>query len=213
MAPKRVLTPEIKALHSNHNHCKPWIHHNHHALYATTKKAMTWSNHLGEYHHMEKEKEKKRRRQTQRGESLSGSNLQVKTKFFLHLFGQHYFTPASIHSWRRNMVAFCFLWACAIWNGTCAPDTAARGPLSIRRQQCLANTSQVRGAGQPPGLLACWWWRNIVVSHVNSKCQHFGAYSNYTFYSQLIPQHWNTEQLKPWLYLVSGISKRYLTTR
>lgn len=59
MAPKHVLTPEIKVSHSNHNHFKPWIHHNHHTLYTTSKKAMTWSKHLEEYHHMEKEDKKK----------------------------------------------------------------------------------------------------------------------------------------------------------
>lgn len=157
--------------------------------------------------------EKKRRQQTQREESLSSSNLQVKTIFFLHLSGQPYFPPANSRSWRRNRIGFCFLWVCAIWNGTWAPDTAAGGPLSIRRQQYLANTSQLSGAGQPPGLLACWWWRTIVVSDVNSKCQYLGAYSNSAFYSQFIPRHWNTEQLKPWLYVVNGIRKGYLTTR
>lgn len=174
---------------------------------------MTWSKHLEDYHYLEKEDKKKRRWQTQRGESLSGSNLQVKTKFFLHLSGQRYFSPANIHSWRKKMVGFCFLWVCVIWNRTHARSTATGGPLSVRRQQCLVNTSQLSGAGQPPGLLACWWWRTIVVSHVNSKCQHLGASGNSAFYSQLVPQHWNTEQLKPWLYLVSGNSKGYLTTR
>lgn len=139
--------------------------------------------------------------------------MQVKPKFFSHLSGQYYCTPANIHSWRRNVFGFCFFRACTIWNGTWAPNTAAGKPLSVRKHQCLANTSQLRGAGQPPVLLTCCWWSTMVASYVNCKCQHLGICSNSASYLRLIPQYWNTEQLKPWSSLVYGISNGYLTMR